>query len=461
MPRLSLKHISETTGGDVLGAGFDPASVLATGYAFDSRRLEPGDLFFALRGEERDGHLFVKQAHEQGAVGAVVEHPVEGIPSQFPQVAVPSTLEALRVLAADVRGHIKIPVVAVSGSNGKTTTKEMLAAILSTRWKVLKSPGNFNNHIGVPMSILGLREDHEVLVVELGSNHRGEIASLSETAAPTIGVLTNIGPAHIGHFGSLDEIALEKTDLLRHLAEGGMGVVNGDDKTLAAATGDIEARITRFGTGEGMDFRATEIETYGAGGTAFHVGDAEVTLRVPGIHNVYNALAAMAAAALLDLGLEEAARALEGFQPVRMKTFALGGVTIIDDTYNANPDSVRAALDLLADYAGDRKVFVMGEMLELGEESPRLHRETGRRVAARGIDMLVGIGGATEEVVAGARDAGMPGDRVRFFAAKPDAGAFLTQMLKPGDVVLLKGSRGTALEEITDYLRQELVEGRT
>jgi UDP-N-acetylmuramoyl-tripeptide--D-alanyl-D-alanine ligase len=461
MPKLSLKQVAGICAGEIIGGGPGTMASAVEGYAFDSRRLKAGDLFFALRGEHGDGHLFVKDALQRGAAGAVVERAVEGVPAAFPQVVVPSTLDALGMLAADMRRHTAIPVVAVTGSNGKTTTKEMLAAILATAYRVRKSPGNFNNHIGVPMSILGLQDDDEVLVVELGSNHRGEIAALAETAAPTIGVVTNVGPAHIGHFSSLAEIALEKTDILRHLAAGGRGVVNGDDEVLAAAAGDVDVAITWFGTQVGLDFRATEIETRGPEGTAFHVGDAEIRLRVPGFHNVYNAMAAIAAAALLDLRPTEAARVLEDFQPIRVKTFTSNGVTVIDDTYNANPDSVEAALGLLTDYAGARKVFIMGEMLELGRESARLHRRVGRRVAALGIDLFVGIGGATEEAVAAARKTGMSEQRARFLAGKPEACAFLAETLRPGDAVLLKGSRGTALEEVIDYLRHQLVDGRT
>jgi UDP-N-acetylmuramoyl-tripeptide--D-alanyl-D-alanine ligase len=459
MPRLSLKYISDTTCGTLHGGGSDPASVFATGYTFDTRTLASGDLFFALKGERSDGHLFVKEAHARGAVAAVVERPAGDVPPGFPQVVVSSTVKALQTLAADVRRHSGLPVFAISGSNGKTTTKEMLTAVLSTRLRVHKSPGNFNNHIGLPISILGLQDEHEVLVVELGSNHRGEIARLSEIAAPNVGVLTNIGMAHVGHFGSIGEIAQEKTDLLRHLAEGGRGVVNGDDKNLLAALGDVEAEVTRFGMGEGLDFRATNIETLGPEGTAFRVGDTEVKLGVPGIHNVYNALAAIAAAALQGVAPAESAASLRDFRPVRMKTLSLADITVIDDTYNANPDSVRAAIALLASYPASRRVFVMGEMLELGGESARLHRENGRAVADSGIDILIGIGGHTDKAVAGARDAGMTGDRARFFAAKPEAGAFLARTLKSGDVVLVKGSRGAALEEVCEQLRQELVEG--
>ena len=460
MPRLNLQHIADVVGGTIHGSIEDPASVFAGGYAFDSRRIEPGDLFFALRGEDRDGHAFVKDACAGGAVGAVVERKVVDVPDGFVQIAVPRTLDALRSLAEDVRGRLEIPVVAISGSNGKTTTKEMLAAILSPKMRVHKSPGNFNNHIGVPIAILGLPEDSEVLVIELGSNHRGEIAGLSDIALPTVGVITNVGRAHIGHFGSLAEIAREKTDLIRHLADRGRAVVNGDDANLLAALGDTGVSTTRFGMSEGADYRATHIATGDTPGAGFRVGGAEVRLGAPGIHNVYNALAAIAAAAQLGVSPVDAARALEGFRPVRLKTFSASGMTVIDDAYNANPDSIRAALALLAGYPAERKVFVMGEMFELGDVSARLHHETGEAIASSGIDVLVGIGGLTREATVGALATGMPADRVFFFEDKAEAKTSLMEILKPGDVVLVKGSRGAALEEICAFLGEETVGGR-
>lgn len=460
MPKLNLQHITDIVSGSIHGSIADPASVSAGGYAFDSRRVEPGDLFFALHGENRDGHAFVKDAYTGGAVGAVVEREVGDVPDGFAQIVVPRTLDALQSLAGEVRKRIEIPVVAISGSNGKTTTKEMLAAILSTKMKIHKSPGNFNNHIGVPITILGLREDTEVLIIELGSNHRGEIAKLSDIATPTVGVITNVGRAHIGHFGSLAEIAQEKTDLIRHLADRGRAVVNGDDRDLLAALGDVAVDITRFGVSEGLEFRATDITADVASGAGFRVDGAEVRLGAPGLHNVYNALSAIATAALVGVSPVDAALALSGFRPVRMKVFSASGMTVIDDSYNANPDSIRAALALLADYTAERRVFVMGEMLELGEASPRLHHEIGKAIASSGIDVLVGVGGLTREATVGALATGMPPDRVFFFENKAEAKASLKDILAPGDVVLVKGSRGAALEEICAFLGEETVEGR-
>ncbi len=460
MPRLNLKHIADVVGGNMYGLTGDPASIIAEGFGFDSRRTGPGDLFFALRGEDRDGHAFVKDARAGGAVGAVVEERIGNVPDGFAQIVVPRTLDALQSLAKDVRSRFEIPVVAISGSNGKTTTKEMLAAILSTKMNTHKSPGNFNNHIGVPIAVLGLQENTEVLVIELGSNHRGEIAELAGIAAPTVGVITNVGRAHIGHFGSLAEIAREKTDLIRHLADGGRAVVNGDDGDLLAALGGQGVDITRFGMSEGLDYRATDIAADDTTGVRFRVAGTEVRLGAPGLHNVYNALAALAAAALLGISPADAARALEGFRSVRMRTFSSSDMTVIDDSYNANPDSIRAALALLAEYPARRKVFVMGAMFELGEAAARLHHEVGEEIASSGIDVLVGIGGLTRESTVGALATGMPADRVFFFENKDEAKASLREILAPGDVVLVKGSRAAALEEICAFLGEKTVEGR-
>jgi UDP-N-acetylmuramoyl-tripeptide--D-alanyl-D-alanine ligase len=460
MPRLSLQHIADIVGGTIHGSVDDPARMFVSRYAFDSRRIEQGGLFFARHGESRDGHDFVKDACAGGAVGAVVERMVDDVPRGFVQIEVPKSLDALQGLAGHVRGRLAIPVVAISGSNGKTTTKEMLAAILSPSMKTYKSPGNFNNHIGLPMAILGVPEATEVLVVELGSNHRGEIAGLSDIAAPTLGVITNVGKAHIGHFGSLAEVAREKTDLIRHLASRGKAVVNGDDRDLLSALGDVNVRTIFFGLGEGLDYRATDIEGDSISGVGFRVAGVRVRLAAAGLHNVYNALAAIAAAAELGVSPAEAADALEGFRPVRTKTYAGAGITIIDDSYNANPDSVRAALALLSGYPTGRKVFVMGEMLELGEASARLHHQAGEAIASSGVDVLIAIGRLTREATVGAFAKGMPADCVFFFEDKAEAIASIRKILAPGDVVLVKGSRGAALEEICIFLGEKTVGGR-
>jgi UDP-N-acetylmuramoyl-tripeptide--D-alanyl-D-alanine ligase len=458
MPKLSIEEIARAVGGRIHG-GAGLGGVVA-GYAFDTRRLKPGEVFFALTGEERDGHDFVGDASARGASAAVVARQVANVPGDFVQIVVPSPLKALQQLARHVRAGLALPVVAISGSNGKTTTKEMLAAILSRHMRVGKSPGNFNNHIGVPLSILGLEENDEVLVMELGSNHKGEIRKLCGIARPDIGLITNIGKAHIGHFGSLEAIATEKTDLLRCLGPGGRGVVNADDVALMSSIHDVGAELTRFSVREASEFQASGIDQIDGQATAFSVRGVPIRLKSPGIHNAYNAVAALATASLLGVELVEAVSALESFEPARMKVESACGLTIVDDTYNANPDSVFAALEVVSKMSAARKFFVMGEMLELGDLAEDLHAEVGDRVAASGIDLFVGIGGLTRLAVEAARSAGLDETAARFFQNKVEAKTWLHETLRAGDLLLVKGSRMARLEEICEFLRQEAVEGR-
>jgi UDP-N-acetylmuramoyl-tripeptide--D-alanyl-D-alanine ligase len=460
MRKLSLGEIGRICGSEVATGGSLPADALVSGYSFDTRRLEPGDLFFALKGDERDGHTFVKEAFARGAVGAVVSHRVKGVGEKFAQLVVDSPLEALQRIASHERGHIDIPVVAISGSNGKTTTKDMLAMLLARKMRVHKSPGNFNNHIGVPLSILGLDEADQVLVIEMGSNHRGEIRRLCEIALPTVGLITNVGRAHIGHFGSIEEIAAEKTDVLRSLAPGGRGVVNADDPALLSALAGLDLDLVTFGLGESADVRATGVRQTDGGGIAFSVDGAEVRLRCAGVHNVYNATAAIAAAGLFGVTPADAGLTLAGYEPLRMKTTKTAGLTIIDDSYNANPDSVRAALEVLSSTEGLRRVFVMGEMLELGGDAERLHAEVGRLVASSGIDVLVGIGGMTRSAVEAAVASGLGREAAVFFADREKAMGRIPEIIRPHDAVLVKGSRMTGLEAISEALKKRAVKGR-
>jgi UDP-N-acetylmuramoyl-tripeptide--D-alanyl-D-alanine ligase len=458
MPELKLREIAGIVGGEVMGKPLPMVS--AAGYSIDTRLVKKGDLFFALKGEARDGHEFVKDAYGKGAAGAVVERVVQGVPPEFGQIVVPSVLEALQKIASHVRSLTRIPVVAITGSNGKTTTKEMVAHLLATRMVVKKSPGNFNNHIGLPLSILGLEKRDEVLVVEMGSNHRGEIARLCEIAKPQVGAVTNIGRAHIGLFGSIEAIAAEKTDLVRSLGPDGRAVVNADDQALMAALEETGVAVTRFGIDAPAEFRASDVRMTDGLGAAFTVKGSTITLGSSGIHNVYNALAAIAAASLFGVSVDEAARALPGYQPMRMRVASYGGITLIDDTYNANPDSVAAALDVLSLMRAARRVFIMGEMLELGPASERLHREVGSYVAASGIDLFIGIGGFTRKAVEEAMVRGMKPVKVLYFDTKADAKQALQQAIKQDDVVLVKASRMAGLEEISDFLKTNTVAGR-
>jgi UDP-N-acetylmuramoyl-tripeptide--D-alanyl-D-alanine ligase len=461
MLKLSISEIARATGGRIHLPSGEAGAVAPSGFSIDTRTLAAGDLFFALQGEHTDGHRFVARAAAAGAAGAVVARPDGGLDSSFPQVVVESPLAALERLASYVRGMIGIPAVAITGSNGKTTTKEMVAAVLSSRLRVHKNPGNYNNQIGVPLTMLGLDVSDEVLVTELGSNHAGEIRELARLVRPEVGVVTNAGCAHIGLFGSLENVVREKTDLLRVLPPSGRGVVNADSPAVLQKAREIGIDIVTFGIDSECDFRASDVEAAGrSGGAAFTVAGCRVSLRAPGIHNVYNALAAVATGSVFGIGPAEAADALEGFEPVRVAISEEGGVTVIDDTYNANPDSVRAALAVLGSVPARRRVFVMGEMLELGDFSADLHREVGASLPAAGVDFFLGVGGAVREAVEAARRAGMSGDRAAFFDDSEKACAFLSSFMRRGDAILIKGSRATGMDGVSRHIRREAASRR-
>lgn len=458
MPRLRLSEIAGVL--DVETAGPLPGDLTAAGYAIDTRLLRTGDLFFALKGQTRDGSDFVRDACEKGAVGAVVERTLEGLPSSFAQLVVPSPLEALQRLAAHVRASTDIPVVAVTGSNGKTTTKEMIAFLLGVRMRVRKSPGNFNNHIGLPLAILGLDQSDRALVVEIGSSHRGEIAGLARIARPQIGVITNVGRAHIGLFGSLEAVAAEKTDLARCLEPGGEVVLNADDEVLMAAVKANTVATRTFGIASQADFRATNVGVSEGVGSTFTLAGTRVTLRAPGLHNVYNALAAIATAGAFGLSVKDAAEAIRLYEPMRMRTHVVGNMTIIDDAYNSNPDSAAAAIDVLAGMRGSRRVLIMGDMLELGECAEALHREVGLRVARSGVEILISIGDLARWIAEEARAAGMAEGAVVDFKSKAEAMASLLGIIRGDDVVLVKASRAAGLDQIADFLKSSLTAGR-
>jgi UDP-N-acetylmuramoyl-tripeptide--D-alanyl-D-alanine ligase len=455
MLKLSIAEIARVVGGEIHPRAAGAGGAVPTGHSIDTRTLESGDLFYALEGEHADGHTFVAAAASAGAAGAVVSRPVEGPAASFPQIVVDSPLSALQSLAVYLRGLVDIPVIAVTGSNGKTTTKEMIAAVLSGRLNVHKNPGNYNNQIGVPLTILGLEESDEVLITELGSNHPGEIRELAGWARPDVGVITNVGRAHIGLFGSIENIVEEKTDLLRVLPPSGRGVVNADSPAVLQKAGEIEIDIVTFGIEAHCDYRATDVDTGAGSGTLFKVAGVEVALRAPGLHNVYNALAAIAAGSLFGIGPAESARALRDFQPVRVNISREGDITLIDDTYNANPDSVRAVLSVLMGMPAGRRVFLMGEMLELGDFAAELHREVGGSLAGSGLDFFFGVGGAAWDAVDAARESGMTEERAGFFADKETACAFLSRFIKSGDAILVKGSRATGMDAVSRYIRKE------
>ncbi|HKO04788.1 MAG TPA: UDP-N-acetylmuramoyl-tripeptide--D-alanyl-D-alanine ligase [Candidatus Acidoferrales bacterium] len=467
--------------GAPLAGGLEAAlrSARIAGVSIDSRTVARGELFFAVRGERHDAHDFVAAALGAGAVAAVVS---AGRAGEFDAalrsrlLCVDDPLAALQRLAREWRmewgrraggsGAARRRLAGVTGSVGKTTTKEILAALLGTRFSTLKSTGNLNNLYGVPLTLARLGEEHEAAVIEMGMSRTGEIARLAWMARPEVGVVTRVAPVHLEFFASVEEIAEAKRELIEGLAgEDPVAVLNADDPRVAAFAEVMETRVPgrviTFGMSPQSDFRAVRITECGLEGTEleFEGGDATATLRIPllGRHNALNALAALAAASCWGIGAEEARRAFAGLAPGAMRGEVLrfeGGVMMINDCYNSSPAALAAALATLAHAPGaHRRILVAGEMLELGPASARLHRETGAQAASFGnIDWIIGVQGYAAELLRGAAAAGHPASQQRFFPSAAEAAEFLSGFAAPGDLVLLKGSRGVHLERVLEAL---------
>jgi UDP-N-acetylmuramoyl-tripeptide--D-alanyl-D-alanine ligase len=432
-----------------------------TGISIDSRKIKEGELFIAIKGERFDGHDFVPDAIKKGAWGALVERAalekkfasLGGIRNILP---VEDTLFALQEMSHMHRKKFTIPVVGITGSNGKTTTKEMLAGILKQKGPVLKNEGNLNNHIGVPLTLLKINATHRAAVVEMGMSAPGEIDMLARLVSPTIGVITNIGPAHLEFLGSLDMVAQAKGELLDNLGPEGTAVLNADDRYLGPLKNKLSGRIVTFGIENKADVQAADIQQ-GRDFMDFKLAadNATVTvrLRAAGRHNVYNALAAAAAALGADMPLEAVKYGLEDFAPVAMRSEIkqLRGRTILADYYNANPASMEAALaTLLSLKSGKKAVAVLGDMLELGTSSAAAHRAVGALAARLGVDVVITVGTSSKHIAEGAREAGMPGERVYEAQTHEEAAALVRKLSCPGDAVLVKGSRGMKMEKILE-----------
>lgn len=454
--RLTLARIAEFTSG---GGQFNPAAI-AQGYSIDSRTVEPGELFFAVKGERMDGHDFVPQALERGAVAAVVRSDRAAAladPSRL--IAVENTLAALQALAAGVRRAWGKPVIGITGSAGKTTTKEAIAHVLAMRFRVHKSEGNLNNHFGLPLMLLRLQPEHEVAVIEMGMSHLGEIRELARIAQPEIGVVTCVAPVHLEFFSSVAEIARAKYELVESLPASGTAVLNADDEYVSQFGRNFAGKVVTFGVRRPATVRAENVEMRGAQGSAFEIvagaSREPAVLPLVGAHNIPNALAAVAVALERGVPLVEAAAALADLAPAdkRGQLLQLGGATVINDCYNSNPKALDAMVDALLALPAERHIVVAGEMLELGPTGPDLHRQCGRRMAERGVDVLVGVRGAAEQMVEAARQAGL---RAEFMVAPEDAGEWLAREARPGDAVLLKASRGVRLEKAWERWQQKV-----
>jgi UDP-N-acetylmuramoyl-tripeptide--D-alanyl-D-alanine ligase len=428
----------------------------------DSRKLQPGALFFALPGDTRDGHEHVAAAFASGALAAVVTHAID---HPGAQLIVRDTLAALQQLARAARERwgedSSRRVVGITGSAGKTMTKEAIAALLSTSLRTGRTSGNFNNHIGVPLSILNLADDAQVAVLEIGMNHAGEIRDLAALAQPHIGVVTNVGTAHIESFDSIEGIASAKRELIEALPADGIAVLNADDERVRRFAEIHPGRSILYGTdlygsGEDAELRATEIAWH-ADGCEFTLGAAgRFHCPLPGRAGLMTALAALATARSLDLNLADLKGAVAALEPpnMRLQRIERGGMVIWDDCYNSNPEAACMMLDLLAGTPATRRIAVLGEMRELGTFAEELHREVGRHAVQCEVSVLVGIRGAARYMVEAAEAAGMPSGTTPFFDEPQAAGRFLKSIARPGDSILFKGSRGTRVEQaLEEFLR--------
>ncbi len=449
---LTVRHLSAHNVSKAPRKGF-------AGVCTDSRNVRPGELFVALRGESFDGNAFVREAFRRGAAAAVVDSP-RGRRSAGSKavVVVKDAVKALGSIARIYRSKFRVPVVAVAGSNGKTTTKEMIAKVLGKKFNVLSTEGNQNNHIGVPMTLLRLRPGHGAAVVEMGTNHFGEVRYLAETARPTHGVITNIGREHLQFFRTLSGVAKAEGELFDYLAgSGGTAFVNADDARVARLAARNATTVPYGFSGNGRTVRATGLSMTRDGLPKFTVTRRggkpfAVKLSVPGRHTASNALAAAAIGIAFGVSAAGIRSALAGFRPVgkRMETVKRRGVTILNDTYNANPESVISALDTLALFKGrGRRIVVLGDMLEMGRNARREHALVGAAIGKHGFADVLTFGPLARHYVG----AGRPG---KHYADKRRLATELCRMTRPGDVVLVKGSRGMKMEEIVASLVEHL-----
>lgn len=455
---FSADDVATWTGGTLLQGRSDAR---LSGVSIDSRAVAPGDLFVAITGPNHDGHAYLEAAANSGAGGFLVARNREVRTMDLPVVAVDDTTSSLGRVAAGHRSGFDGPVIGITGSNGKTTAKEMCAAILETGARTLRNRGNLNNHFGVPLTLLARQPEHRRIVVELGMNHRGEIAALAEVAKPQIGAVTNVGTAHIEHLGSRDAIASEKGDLLAALPRDGVAVINTDDPfadTLSKRTG---ARVLRFGRSDAADVRSAEVSHEG-GNFRFQLQtpDGDAPVQVIGLDEttLSNALCAAAAASAAGASLDEIAAGLAAYRPVsgRLERRNLpDGIVIIDDSYNANPQSMEVALRVLARSGNGRRIAVLGDMGELGESAENAHRDAGRLSAQLGIDFLVAVGSHAPLVAEGARQAGFAAAQIHQLPSSEAAGQRVRSLLEPGDWVLVKGSRSMRMERVARYLEAE------
>ena len=457
MEALTLRQLLEAVNGTLLG-DFDDLEAAAAQVSTDSRSIESGCLFIPLEGERFDGHSFINAALEAGAAGCLTARERESyLPGKF-YIKVRSTQRALWELARYYKQLFPIPFIAITGSVGKTTTKDMTAAVLGARFRVHKTEGNFNNDIGVPLTLLKLEQRHQVCVVEMGMDHAGEIDYLGRLVEPDMALITNIGDAHIENLGSRENIFKAKCEIFPYLKKDGLAVLNGDDPLLATLKGKLIQRTVFVGSGQGLDYEACDLDSDGAGHLSCRVktprGQFEANIPALGSHMIYPTLMAAAVGEALGMAPDEIVRGVAAFLPTKMRMNVIrckGDIVILNDAYNANPQSMRAAAAVLGD-AGQkrRKVAVVGDMKELGPGSEQFHRAVGGYFAQAGADRLIAVGDLARFMAEGARAAGL--EQSDHFPTLDEAKNALSRELRAGATILVKASRSMAFEKIVDYL---------
>ncbi|HEY0493092.1 MAG TPA: UDP-N-acetylmuramoyl-tripeptide--D-alanyl-D-alanine ligase [Candidatus Dormibacteraeota bacterium] len=452
---VDILEVLEATGGRLLRG---PERIAFAQLYVDSRQVEPGGLFVALKGEELDGHAFIPQAIERGASGVLCERD-PGPAGAAAVIQVSDTRKALLDMTTSRLRRLAVPIVAITGSAGKTTTKELIAHVLGRRLRVHKSEGNLNTYTGIPMTIFRMTASDRVLVVEYGMSRAGEIAELARVGPPNFAVVLNVGLAHVGFLGSIEAVAAAKRELVEGIAPGGLAVLNADDARVKAMS-TASRRTVLFGVSPAASVRADRIRLHGLDGSQFVLvtprGSAEVYLRLPGQHSITNALAAAAVALEFDFDASAIAAALHGFTPParRMNLVpGLNGATIIDDCYNASPGSMEAALNVLRLAAsGSTRVAVLGDMLELGDHAGKAHDEAGL-TAGKAADWVIALGDHADRIVKGARKAGLPADHALTAESVESAIRLVKPLLSPRTQVLVKGSRGMRMERIVEAIQ--------
>lgn len=459
MEALTLRQLLEATGGTLLGE-YNDLDAVFTDVCTDSRHIAPGCLFLPIQGERFDGHGFINDALEAGAAGCLSARERDSYRSDKFYVKVRSTQRALRDLARYYREQFSIPVVAVTGSVGKTTTKDMVAAVLSARYKVLKTEGNYNNDIGLPLTVLRLNHTHQICVLEMGMDHAGEIDYLSELAEPDVALITNIGDAHIENLGSREAIFAAKCEVFGHLKPDGLAVLNGDDPMLATLRGKLAQKTVFVGSGEGMDYTAADVDT----GDGTHLScsirtpKAQFQADIPALggHMIYPTLMAAAVAEHFGMAADEILQGIRAFLPTKMRMNVVrcpGDFIILDDAYNANPQSMRAAAAVLGDAHERRKVAVLGDMKELGANSQLFHRMVGGYFAQAGVDRLIAIGDLARCIADGAIEAGL--EQASWYPDFSQAEDALLREVRSGVTILVKASRAMEFERVVAFLKAQ------